>query len=834
MSKKAKNIFFALLIALVFSVVLFLVRNKVNTQSLQLSSEATPITASNPQTILESDFYLSKVQPIFNARCVACHSCYNSPCQLDLTSFEGLSRGANKKDMHDFSLLHARQPTRLGIDGKSVSDWRAKNFFPVIPETDDEKKTFQENSTLWRLVNLRRKNFSLTASSATAEDSRYCPNIRRTTSVSDQTEEYRSTYSINEVKNFERLLPFSGMPYLLPPLNDQEMNILFDWSLKGSPGPSAEAQAILNSTDKFRDEITMFENFFNAKNAKARLSARYIYEHLFLAHLYFKDKPVEFFRLVRARNQTGEPDEIATDRPYDDPGKVFFYRFKKYTATIVQKNHIPYLLSQEKLATWKRNFIDSNWTTKEEGPLYGLAGANPFTTFYDIPPYARSRFLIDDSYYHIMTFIKGPVCNGQIATNVIEDNFWVFFMNPTVDIAVNNPHFFRKNADLMDLPAEFPEGEVAIDNIRKNNVLVNQSKYDFYKQAYPEGLDLSAVWDGDGFNKNAILTVYRHNDSAAVLKGAHGQVPKTIWVLDYPLFEDIYYNLVAGYNVFGSTSHQVITRKHMDHSRVDATDLFISLLPENQRKQVRNLWTRAAPHETFDPGRLVVEALLQKSVKRRMESEKPYLGEGLATKIKFNTSDPKTELVEKIFSERMNTIVRGSEDRINGCKNCEYQLSDEINNFDLVENWFATISGMPQKFSVYLPDVAYVRVTLPNGQAKAYTLVHNREHFNVSFLLKESARLDKKNDSINFIPGYAGSYPNIYFDVKAADVPRFIKSLKALSGSNTQWKSLTKNFAVSRWSNNFWPFHDWLNKNLNQVEPIDGGLLDLNRYTNEQ
>ncbi len=43
------------------------------------------------------DPYLSQVQPILNQKCVACHSCANSPCQLDLTSFEGISRGANKK-----------------------------------------------------------------------------------------------------------------------------------------------------------------------------------------------------------------------------------------------------------------------------------------------------------------------------------------------------------------------------------------------------------------------------------------------------------------------------------------------------------------------------------------------------------------------------------------------------------------------------------------------------------------------------------------------------------------------------------------------------------------
>ena len=29
-----------------------------------------------------------------------------------------------------------------------------------------------------------------------------------------------------------------------------------------------------------------------------------------------------------------------------------------------------------------------------------------------------------------MNFIKGPVCRGQVALNVIDDQFWVFFVQP--------------------------------------------------------------------------------------------------------------------------------------------------------------------------------------------------------------------------------------------------------------------------------------------------------------------------------------------------------------------------------------------------------------------
>ncbi len=59
-------------------------------------------------------------------------------------------------------------------------------------------------------------------------------------------------------------------------------------------------------------------------------------------------------------------------------------------------------------------------------------------------------------------------------------------------------------------------------------------------------LDLDPVWDGDGKNPNAALTVFRHKDNATVEQGLLGATPQTAWLIDYTLFERIHYLLVAG------------------------------------------------------------------------------------------------------------------------------------------------------------------------------------------------------------------------------------------------------------------------------------------------
>src|SRR5665648_87065 len=75
--------------------------------------------------------YQREVKPLLDKRCTVCHSCYNSPCQLKLDSFEGVDRGATKKAVYNASRLRSMDPTRLFTDAQSTNEWRQKEFFSV-------------------------------------------------------------------------------------------------------------------------------------------------------------------------------------------------------------------------------------------------------------------------------------------------------------------------------------------------------------------------------------------------------------------------------------------------------------------------------------------------------------------------------------------------------------------------------------------------------------------------------------------------------------------------------------------------------------------------------
>ncbi len=59
---------------------------------------ASTVHAQSPVPAIS---YTRDIQPIFTEKCVACHACYDSACQLNLGSGEGAARGANKIPVYD-------------------------------------------------------------------------------------------------------------------------------------------------------------------------------------------------------------------------------------------------------------------------------------------------------------------------------------------------------------------------------------------------------------------------------------------------------------------------------------------------------------------------------------------------------------------------------------------------------------------------------------------------------------------------------------------------------------------------------------------------------------
>ena len=332
----------------------------------------------------------------------------------------------------------------------------------------------------------------------------------------------------------------------------------------------------------------------------------------------------------------------------------------------------------------------------------------------------------------------------------------------------------------------------------------------------PAGYRLEDIWDGDGRNPNALLTVFRHFDTAVVMKGAIGDLPKTGFVLDYALFERLVYNLVVNYDVFGNVGHQALTRLYMDMIRMEAEELFLDFLPPSQRVGLRNSWYRGGP---------LTELKLRyvfPLVNRSAPSGITYRHEARA----------KAEFVERVINEHLPSPVRGRPDALNW-KALQFpagRAAPELTTTEEALRQIASIkAATATPFARFLPDLAIVLVRAEDGSARLYSIVHNREHDNISWILGESERFAPQEDSLTVRAGVIGAYPNMFFVVPEKRIEEFSKAIARLR-SVADYDRLIDAFGVRRSDEKFWSVYDAINSTHRAGDPVRSGTLDLTRY----
>ncbi len=758
-----------------------------------------------PPSVLERRIdFETQVKPILDRRCVVCHGCYDAPCQLKLSSIEGVRRGASDERIYDPERIAAMEPTRLLVDAKSTPQWRARGFFPVLNEEGEANAQRNlDRSLLYRLLMLKRKH--------PQPQSEQLPE-----SFTLGLNREESCPTLETVAQFEKKNPLWGMPYAMPNLTSQEHETMVAWLAQGAKapppaGPSASVAA----------QIAQWEAFLNRPTNKQRLVSRYLYEHLFHAHIHFAGSPPrEFYRLVRSTTAPGEAvDEIATRRPYDAPGSGrFYYRLLRYHPTIVAKSHIVYPFSNQRLARYRALFLEPDYTVASLPSYAPEIATNPFKVFAAIPAVSRYRFLLDDAYFFIEGFIKGPVCRGQIALNVIEDQFWVLFFDPNQPVITNNPQFIGEMVDDLNVPADGSGNLLRI----WSDYWQGQKRYMERKQAWFKTIGtheidyaMNYIWDGDGSNPAAALTVFRHFDSGSVAYGLVGREPETAWVIDYPLFERIHYLLVAGFDVYGNIGHRLGTRIYMDFLRMEGEDYFLAFLPANRRKAIRDSWYKGQ----------------RSSIDKLFSAPQAWLSTEAVSG--YQTEDPQGELYQHI-KVRL-AAVADMADAMNRCgrKVCGEPVvaGDEVR----VDRAMAVIAQLQGANLSAFPDVAFVRIETGNEEDDfAYTLIHNKAYKNVTSFLadeRERDRADIEQDTMTVVRWLEGSYPNLFFSVALSEIEQFAQHCATIR-NHEDYREFVGRYGVRRTDSEFWKLADWFQDEYARNRQLSSGLFDLNRYQN--
>ncbi|MFN2426567.1 MAG: fatty acid cis/trans isomerase [Candidatus Binatia bacterium] len=308
------------------------------------------------------------------------------------------------------------------------------------------------------------------------------------------------------------------------------------------------------------------------------------------------------------------------------------------------------------------------------------------------------------------------------------------------------------------------------------------------------------LWDGDGSNQNAALTVLRHFDSATVVKGFVGDRPQTTWVVGYPLLERIHYLLVAGYDVYGSLGHAVTTRMYMDFLRMEGESNFLTLLPKEARDVVRDRWYRGVGDE----------------VKQYLDGTKIHFAQ--ESGVRYRTAEPLEELyglMKKNFSPVLSR---------------RYDLAGKGLPRGARES-LERLAGLRGAATSHLPEVSFLTVTGLAGGNRHYTLVHNSAHSNISTLFHEADNRLPLEDTVTLVDGFLGSYPNVFHEVAADELPAFVDAIAGLK-AEADYSQLVTRFGIRRTDSRFWPHSDGLHAAYRKSAPLEAGLFDYNRYEN--
>ncbi|SDS29869.1 fatty acid cis/trans isomerase [Pseudomonas oryzae] len=728
------------------------------------------------------------VQPILTQKCVACHACYDAPCQLNLGSAAGIQRGASSIAVYNGTRTEAQATTRLFVDAQSEAGWRARGFHSVLGGGDA--------ALVARMLELGRSHSPL-------------PGARLPDDLDISIRRENQCPRPDQFDEFARKNPALGMPFAVSGLTDTEYVTLRQWLAEGA---ALDGEPLTANASEAA-QIEEWEALLNRPGAREQLVARWLYEHLFLAHLYFdKGTSGHFFELVRSRTPSGQPvDVIATRRPNDDPGTSFHYRLRPIQGVIVHKTHITYALGARKLKRIEELFFTGDWVVRAV-PGYGpQRRANPFETFAAIPARARYQFMLDDAEYFVRTFIRGPVCRGQIATDVIRDQFWTLFQDPSHDLYLLDDEYRARVTPLLALPGQ--EDDLARlplvwHRYRSKLGDYEAARREAYSHApYPSW---SHIWAG---NDNALLTVFRQHDSASVRKGLVGAVPQTLWWLDFPLLERTYYQLVVNFDVFGNVSHQAQTRLYFDLIRNGAEQNFLRLMPADARQAILHDWYQ-------NSGLLKLWLNYE-----RIDAQTPS---GLV----LPPGDPKGVFAMRLL-ERYGTL-NARPDPLNRCSDGRCYRAKASPAVQRIDRSLSRLAARPLAqlpAIAFLPEATLLRVELDGGGREVYSLLRNRAHSNVAFMIGESLRYQAEKDTLTLYPEVLSSYPNFLFSLREGEVNAFVASMQQARGA-ADFELLVRRWGVRRSDPRFWDlFHD-LSEHIREHEPVEAGVLDMNRYMN--
>ena len=129
-----------------------------------------------------------------------------------------------------------------------------------------------------------------------------------------------------------------------------------------------------------------------------------------------------------------------------------------------------------------------------------------------------------------------------------------------------------------------------------------------------------------------------------------------------------------------------------------------------------------------------------------------------------------------------------------------------------------------------LPEVSFIRIQSVDGDQYA-TLIHNSAQLNITSRFGDRKERAPEEDTLSVVPGFIGSYPNVFFLVQDSEAAAFVDAITALR-SEDDYARLLDVYGIRRTHPEFWTVSDTFNSAYRQAYLLESGVLDYNRLEN--
>jgi hypothetical protein len=247
----------------------------------------------------------------------------------------------------------------------------------------------------------------------------------------------------------------------------------------------------------------------------------------------------------------------------------------------------------------------------------------------------------------------------------------------------------------------------------------------------------------------------------------------------------------------------------MEVSRVASEDLFLSFLPQEKREQIRKDWNIPTPNKDESLLKSLAD-ILSDDVQEKLSKEYVYQGASIKSRSQVST---KEGLLKKLI--------------------LDYYTPTQTKRSNLHKESttpFDELKSLSSQTARYLPDTIHLLIEKKNS-SELYTLIHNKDHYNVAMMFFEGDRRRPEKDSVDIIKGAGSSYANFIIPLKESQISTFNKDLKSATHNAAVLKVLKK-YGLSRSAPDFWKTYNKVSDLAVIKSTNERGKIDLNRYIN--